>query len=296
MTVRDLVESFLKHCARNEREPETLKSYRNRLKWLVTTFGDRDLASLGREEVLDGIVAAGKHADGRQMSTSTRRSNIVIFELLQTYAISFEHLAKPWTQKKDLVKPKQGERKRVLTDDEIARILGAGHADFVQIYGALLLCGARPSELCNADITDLEGTDETLVLVLDKHKTANKTGEARRIPIGDQLLPIIVAARGSRTEGPIFLTGRGKKWNRDQVSRRFRQIRDELKLDKDIVLYTTRHTVGTRIALKDGIWAAGQVLGHKSTETTKRYAHAQDKDIRKIQSGAMQLPPPKKAA
>ena len=53
------------------------------------------------------------------------------------------------------------------------------------IYSALRQCGARPGELCRATIADVDRTSR--VITLKEHKTARKTGQPRRIPVGRKL-------------------------------------------------------------------------------------------------------------
>ena len=79
---------------------------------------------------------------------------------------------------------------------------------FRLIYSALRQCGARPGELCRATIADVDRANR--VITLKEHKTARKTGQVRRIPIGRKLGELLNQAIGTRTEGPVFLSPAGK--------------------------------------------------------------------------------------
>jgi integrase len=70
----------------------------------------------------------------------------------------------------------------VPTPAETEQILAKASPEFRLIYSALRQCGARPGELCRAKIADVDRANR--VITLKEHKTAHKTGQARRIPIG----------------------------------------------------------------------------------------------------------------
>ena len=100
------------------------------------------------------------------------------------------------------------QRDRVPTANETAAILAKASPEFWLIYSALRQCGARPGELCRATIADVDRANG--VITLKEHKTARKTGQPRRIPIGRKLGELLDRAIGNRTEGPVFLSPKGK--------------------------------------------------------------------------------------
>lgn len=282
MTVAELVTKFLFHCERNGCKPATIRHYQGRLKKFVGRFGTMTPADVGREDVLNFL-----HEAGKGLSNSTRRSNIVVLERLQSYAVDFDHLVGPWIRKKDAQKPPQGRRERVATLEETQQLLKAASPDFALIYRALRLTGARPGELCNANISDLHGPPDARMLVLTEHKTSRKTGAPRRIPIGAGVAPIFAAAIGERTEGRIFVDRRGHAWDRDRLSRCFRVLRNQLGLSRELVLYSTRHEFGTAVAREFGILEASKLLGHTDVKTTQRYTHPREEELRDVQGRAI---------
>lgn len=285
MTVAELVSKFLLHKQRNGCRPATLKHYTGRLKKFVARFGTMAPAEVGREEVLTYLFEVGQG-----LSSSTRRSDIVVLEILQAYAIDFDHLVAPWIRKKDAPKPPQGIRQRIPTLEETVKLLTLAQAkrpDFAVAYRFLRLSGARPGELCGAEITQLQVNGDARVLVLPEHKTSRKTGLPRRIPIGVQLAPLVDQAIAGRRAGRIFLDRRGEPWDRDGLSRLFRTFRDELGLDKDLVLYCTRHEFGTAVAHEFGILEASRLLGHSNVAMTQRYAKTPEDQLRDVQGRAI---------
>jgi len=148
---------------------------------------------------------------------------------------------------------------------------------FRLIYSALRQCGARPGELCRVTVADVDRANR--VITLKEHKTANKTGQARRIPIGRKLMELLDRAIGDRTEGPVFLSPTGRQWRVGNLSRTYSRLRDLAGLPKDLVLYLARHECGTKICREKGIEYARRLLGHSDISTTQRYMHLDDNEL-----------------
>src|SRR5690606_2665561 len=74
-------------------------------------------------------------------------------------------------------KPPGRKRQRIPTKLEQARVfreaLRRGKREFALLFRCLRLCGARPGELCKANVGDWD-RDRGLI-VLKEHKTAKKT-------------------------------------------------------------------------------------------------------------------------
>src|SRR5262249_51414926 len=149
---------------------------------------------------------------------------------------------------------------RLPTADETAAILSQASPEFRLIYSALRQCGARPGELCRTTIADVDRV--VCVITLKEHKTARKTGKPRRIPIGRKLGELLNQAIGNRTEGPVFLSRKGKGWRVSNLSRTYSRLRDNAGLPKALVLYLARHECGTKICREKGIEYARRLLDH----------------------------------
>ena len=160
---------------------------------------------------------------------------------------------------------------------EAETILMRGSPAFRLIYSARRQCGARPGELCRATIADVNRAN--CVITLKEHKTAGKTGQPRRIPIGRKLGELLNQAIGARTEGPVFLSPSGRQWKVANLSRTYSRLRDEAGLPKDLVLYLARHECGTKICREKGIEFARRLLGHTNISTTQRYMHLDEREL-----------------
>ena len=277
MKIKKLTARYLAWCA-DQHKPKTVQFYRSRLKKFVAEFGKRKFESLKLIEIEEHLARVGKG-----LSNSTRRHNIVAFNTLQNWALKHAFIKK--TVAKNLKKPKAGQRDRIPTREETARILQGGSREFRLIYQALRHCGARPGELCGAMISDIK--EDGTVIELEDHKTAGKTGKPRRILIGRKMAKIVRWATKGRTEGPIFLPLRAKQWTPERLSQTYRAVRDRQNLSDELKLYLARHEFATMVVLKHDIYAASKLLGHSNISTTQRYAHINEDELRKIQTNAL---------
>ncbi len=269
MLIPELIDKFLAYCSRH-RTPATVAFYKARLQKFCRAFASRELGSLTPLEVDEHLAKAGAG-----MSDSTRHHHVVALQRLQKFAIENKLLDKPVFE--NLEKPRVGRRDRVPTVAETDAILAGASPEFRLIYSALRQCGARPGELCRATIADVDRANR--VIVLKEHKTARKTGQPRRIPIGRKLGELLDQAIGTRTEGPVFLSPAGKAWTVPNLSRTYSRLRDNAGLSRELVLYLARHECGTKICREKGIEFARRLLGHANISTTQRYMHLDDREL-----------------
>lgn len=159
---------------------------------------------------------------------------------------------------------KENKRKRYMKGEEAARISEILHREAkdnpasVAFLYLLILTGARRGEIAKAKWSNLEGNR----LVLGEHKT-DRTGDDRYIYLPQPAMEVI--ERLPRNSGTItgILTPQ-KLWERLRVEAGCPDLR----------MHDLRHSFASA-ALSAGLSLAqiGELLGHKSTQTTKRYAH-----------------------
>ena len=172
------------------------------------------------------------------------------------------------------------------TAEEIAVLLKRASPAFRLIYTGLSQCGARPGELCRAQISDVDWQKGRITLA--EHKTARKTGKPRVIPIGKNFGQTLRKAIGDRQSGPIFRSPTGEQWSVGNLSSTHRRLRDDAGLPRDLVLYLARHRFGTE-ALRAGVPLkdVSELMGHASVTTTEIYLH---RDVTELAGGQDRLP------
>lgn len=277
MLVSQIFTDFVRHHVEHN-SPATVTYYQQGLRWLLTEFGEADWEALDRLNLKDALHRSYHRPDGTPFSAATHRRNKVAFGQLQKHAVDQEFTARVVLTDKDLTKPGCGRREAVPTAEDLDRLIAAVSPATALAFRALRASGMRPGELCRADVTMIEGQGRKRAIVLREHKTARKTGKARKIALGRELASIVDQAAGDRTDGPIWLDDHGERWTPSALSSRFRRGRDSLGLTRGLTLYTIRHYVGTWATRKAGIHAAKELLGHTSITMTQRYAHGDETD------------------
>jgi integrase len=282
MTFTKLVDLFLQHHRQQHSAANTVVFYRTQLTQLARAgLGSRGIDAITPADILGALAQVN---EGK--SPTTQRSRAVAIDQLQKYAVTLELIGRLWCAK--LPKPTPRQRDRIPTEAETKAILSAASAPFRLIYECLRQSGARPNELCRAQIADfqLDAGQVTGVIVLAEHKTARKSGKPRQIPVGRKLGKLLRLAIGKRTAGPLFRTPRGHAWTVRNLSRQFKQLRDAAQLDPAIVLYSARHEAGTRFCEEHGILKASRLLGHANINTTQRYVHPDLQELKDAQDAA----------
>ena len=283
-TIAELIVSYLGDVAKRS-SVATVTHYRKRLTPFVRVLGNTLLPELSEAQVVTLIdnesrFAVGARA-GQSKAPDTIRATITAWEQFQRWLLESKQIGQPIAT--GIKKP--GGRKRDLlpTKEETKKILETADDDFRAIYRALRLTGARPNELCNATIGDIDRT--ALEIVLTKHKTAAKTGKPRRIAVGHPaLVEILAQAIGDRVNGHVFLRSSGKPWTSETLSAEYRSIRDKLGLRAGLVLYLTRHEHGSELYRKTkDIKAVSDALGHSSIGTTMRYTRVDGDQLKQNQ-------------
>lgn len=159
---------------------------------------------------------------------------------------------------------KEAKRRRYLKPDELSLIYKALRAkslhnpEAVAFLLLLMFTGARPSEIASAKWSQLKGNR----IELDVHKT-DRNGAQRIIFLPPQAMEVLNAL--PRTSGPIL----GIKSPRGL----WRIVTKETGLT-NVRIYDFRHSFASAGVLANMTLAQiGELLGHKSAQTTLRYAH-----------------------
>lgn len=227
--------------------------------YLLPRLGARKVHEVQHEEV-ESLHAA--------MKCTPHQANRVLALLSKMF-----NLAEKWRLRVAFSNPcrhvrryHERKRKRYMTSTEaprIAELLRSYETRFphaVAFIYLLILSGARPDEIARAkhDWIEVRGTGGTL------HMPDTKTG-SRPVYLPPQVMTLLKCIPGTGT-----LTGlKSPKhlWDR---------IRKEAGC-LDLRLYDLRHTFASA-ALRAGysLEQIGELLGHKNTQTTKRYTHLVD--------------------
>lgn len=276
-TVNELVKLFLAEI-KESRKPATLRQYTHQLAPFLKHFDGRQFETLLPFEI-KAYLAAVSTRNGKKLAPDTIRIRITAIEQLQNFALENKVISGTIFPK--LEKPPGRRRELLYEAEDIAKIQKAASPAFWLIFQALRQCGARPSELANAQIENWNR--EKGLIVLRDHKTATKTGVDRRIGVGAGMKKILEEATAGRTSGPLFVSTTGIPWTVDRLSQAFGYLRKKLGLQTGLVLYTARHWHATELCKKKGVHAAAEALGHKGLNTIMRYVKTTPKELQENQ-------------
>jgi integrase/recombinase XerD len=144
---------------------------------------------------------------------------------------------------------------------------GLGPASEHALISLLALNGLRVSEAAGAGIGHM-GTERghrTLVI-------PRKGGTVVTIPLAPRTARAIGLAIGERTEGPLFLTGEGKRLDRHGAARIVRRVTRRAGIARKVSPHTLRHAFITA-ALDAGVPVRDvqEAASHAGPRTTMRY-------------------------
>lgn len=184
--------------------------------------------------------------------------------------------------------PDPGQRQRLLTPQETARLLRAADGPYRMVLLALRHTIARPQEIRAVRWKHLLLAPHPMFELRDfkaKARRKDRLVARRRIPLDDRMLrPLnrLAARRNPAPDDHVFLNSQGRPWSSNALRIRMRNLRERLGLTPDengerVVNYTFRHTAATRACaagLRDRVLA--ELMGHAQVATTNRYLHLQD--------------------
>ena len=282
VTLRELAARFIRVHVDVHLKPRTAARYRSHLAHdILPVLGDRDFRSITRSDIQD-LHASMKDRPG------AANNMVLLMGSLYTRIIDDWELA-------DMRNPAHGlrhfpirKRERFLTPEERQRVnavIQAGLKTPVGRRGHLKL-----ASVWALDLLALTGRrrDEILTLKWEmvdwQHSLLNlpdtKTGQLRT-PVSAHVLALlkhIQQQTGNPRSGYVLRTDKGTRLR--TINRTWENIRAAAGLP-EVRLHDLRHSFASD-ALMSGIPLAvvGELLGHKESRTTQRYAHLANHVVR----------------
>lgn len=244
--------------------------YANYLARFARKFGPRACCTLRRNEILkwiDSVPTWGPYGRKDAIDSITRLFNWAINEQQLKLSNPLKGAKKPRTKPRD----------RTITDEEHRALIQASLESKINgkefaLYLIASRCGARPQDIRSVRACDVHHGGS--VWKLEEHKTAHITGPKTvyLTPCLATLTRILVA---KYKKGHLFRQYNGQPWRNDIASKRFRRLRDKLKMDKNLTLYCYRHAFATQALLRGvPIADVAALLGHTDLRMVSRiYGH-----------------------
>ena len=177
-------------------------------------------------------------------------------------------LWKKWQRQSKLAEPEG--RLKMLTPEEIARLIKACPAGVQPLVTMLVATGMRYSEvasLCWGEVDIRRG-----IVRLPGKRTKN--GRPRTIPLNGVALDVLREATARRVEGCdlVFPNRQGRA--RPTIIKQFKVACDRAGLDGSLIVHDLRHVAASAAASRGvPLQVIGELLGHRTPNMTARYSH-----------------------
>jgi integrase len=282
--VKDLAARYFADYAKAFKKPRSIKSDTSNLDHhVLPLIGAKKVAEITRADIefvkrsiREGKTAARKRARYRGRSIITGGpgvANRVVALMPKMMACSVDWGMRPDNPALRIKKYPENRKDRFLELDEISRLVQALRVaerertetpDVVARFLLLLFTGLRCGEVLGIEWSDVDLNRKTLRL------RDSKTG-ARTVPLNKQACEVLERHKAGAS-GPFVIrsfTGEG----RPALGKPWERIRKRANIDNKANIHCLRHTFASW-AVMGGLSLAqtGALLGHKSSQTTLRYA------------------------
>lgn len=166
---------------------------------------------------------------------------------------------------------KENQRSAVFDAATERRFLEIAPQPLKDVFLIIHDSGARPEEVTRMKLDNVLW-DKRVIFIPD-----GKTKKARRfVPMSDRVREALRARAQGATSPWVFPSKRSKSGHMSYflLAKQFSEVREEMGLHPDLVLYSARHTMATDLMgdVKD-LSKVGKVLGHSSSAISERYVH-----------------------
>lgn len=274
VSVSALCDRFLADHVAAKRKTSTRLNYESVIDaYIRPSMGSTSAREVGYNEV------ARLHADLADKPYQANRCVAVLskmFNLAERWGIR-----SPGTNPcKGLDRYKERRRERFLSRVEIKRLLETLSIVDAQSPGwpptgiirLLMLTGARRSEIERLEWNEVDLERATIF------KKDSKTGQ-RAIPLNPEAVEILKQLP-RQGDGPYVFPAKFGGRHFQGLPKAWREIRNKAGLD-DVRIHDLRHTFASlSVAAGVSLPVLGKALGHRSAQTTQRYAHLGDDPVR----------------
>jgi integrase len=265
------------------RKPKSYAKQRSQLEWWKDQIGSYLLADVTPSILAEhrDKLSLEKTVRGKLRSPSTVNRYLAIVSHLFTMAVK----EWGWIESNPLLKlskPKEPRgRIRFLDDEERNRLLKAckeSDSKFLYLVVVLALStGARKMEILSLYWKDIDFERQVIIL----HETKN--GDRRILPLAGQALKLLQshAVQFNINQNDLVFPAKNPANPIDLRT----PWENALKRSgiKEFRFHDLRHSAASYIAMNNGTLAEiAEILGHKTLQMVKRYAHLSDSHVSKV--------------
>lgn len=254
---------FLAHVRQhNADKPRTVGFYREKVTRLLKY---KPFTSLRLSQIDEGVIDDYCRACHGSVAVATINGDISTLRKALILAHDWRLIAR-----RPKIKNVPGAKGREFVLDGPLETLYLSLAEYPLKEAAILMLdlGLRPEECLSLLKTDV--TDEAVIVWEGKTKNAG-----RALPQTDRTRRAIELLCALWPDSPFLFPGRkGKHYNRKSLDNLHSMLRERHDLPPEFVLYTCRHTFGTRLAESGASnFEIKTAMGHGSITVSQKYIH-----------------------
>ena len=234
------------------------------IKSLKRHFGDKQLSKICQFEVEAYVTA---RINGGLRSSSVNRE-VACLKKMFNKARDWGYMQSNPAEKVGYFSEKEFIKERILTGDEERLLLASSPAHLKRIILAALNTGMRRAEILTLRWEDVD-LEKRLIRLAH-----TKSGKIRVIPIGPDLLLLLMELRTTTNSNPyVFVNARTGTSYRD-IKRAFQTACKKAKVES-LRFHDLRHTFASRLVERGvDIVTVKELLGHSTIRMTERYTHS----------------------
>ena len=254
----DFLEEFYRlYCVNLKSCPKTHSTYTKQFK---EVFKDKYLDEI---KIVD--IERYKAQRSKEVAEATVNRNLSFLRCLFNKAIAWERFSGPNPVSKVKLFKENNTRLRYLEKEEITRLLSNCNGMLKSIVGLALNTGMRRGEIFNLKWGDIGFTVRTIYI------RDSKSGEAREIPMNDEVLGILKGMYKKEQGDYIFCHEDGSRVQDIRKSFWTALRKSDIK---DFHFHDLRHTFASQLVMSGvDLNTVRELMGHNSLEMTLRYAH-----------------------
>lgn len=264
ITLSHVYQQYLEHCTLQNFTKPTLQSKKRLLK----IFKHNKIAY---PDDFDQHALNKLFETWKQTPKDTLRKHIANIKAFLNYCIKRKLFKRDAYEALTFPNPKVNVRETVISEPDYLLLLqNAQDEDFKLYLQTLWETGCRPNEIVclkKPDIDFEKGTAKIFQSKTQKYKTVYFTDE------------LLEKLKNTTREWIFQGCGRQKEY----YAKKFKDLKEKLRLPKGYCLYAFRHSFATRMLNKTkDLHLVSRLLGHSDIQiTAKHYINRSDDDIRK---------------
>jgi integrase len=119
------------------------------------------------------------------------------------------------------------------------------------------------------------------------HIPGGKSKNARRnVPLTDRVKAMLVERSQGTDSVYVFPSETGRPYRVQSIDHLHKEVRERLRLPEDFVIYSLRHTYGTRLGESGAdAFTIMRLMGHSSVTVSQRYVHPTPEALERAMDG-----------